>query len=457
VQQRWQRYGHHFRQKLAWLREAEWYDREEIRRYQTLQLRRLIAHCYETVPYYRELFAARGLTPQDIREPADLGKLPVLTKEDVRHNRDRLLSTKYDRRRLLRGRTSGTSGKALELLYTRPAVQFQWAVWWRHRARFGLRLGDSFLMFGVRQAVPPSQTKPPFWRHNYAVQQTYLSIPHLTPEFMPEIAAYLNRSPFDFYTGLPAAMALLANYMRDHDLPLIHRPKCVVGGSHAMLPFFEEVLRQQWGAPVTEQYGAAECCANLSKCERGVFHEDYEFGIVEALDNPADPDGPKRIVGTGFANPALPLLRYDIGDLGEFSEERCPCGRASRVVRKIDGRAEDYLRTPDGRMLLGVSQVFKRVRGVQELQIVQNELARIVVKVVKRADYGPNDTAVLLRGLRSRLGDRIQIDLEFVDHIPRTARGKFRAVVSTLGQRGSEVEKALSAAATPETASRSQS
>jgi len=441
-----QRYGRGFRERLAWLRESEWCTRAQIAEYQRTQLGTLVRHCHETVPYYRELFDRLRLTPDDIREPADLHKLPLLTKEALRQNRDRLVSRAFDRRRLMRVLTSGTTGAPLELLYSRAALQFQWAVWWRHRARFGLRLGDPFLMFGARQPVPITQERPPFWRKNYAFNQTYLSTYHLTPKYMPEIVRWLNGADFDFYTGYPSAMVVLANFIRDAELRLTNRPKYVVSGSDALLPAFERLLREVFGVPVTDQYGAAECCANLARCEHGVYHEDYEFGIIEALENPADPGGARKIVGTGFANYALPLLRYDTGDVGVFSDEPCPCGRQSRVVLRIDGRTEDYVRTPDGRMAVGMNQVFEWVPGAREMQIVQNELERIVVRIVKRDTWGASDEKALLRELRSRLGDAIAIEFQFVAEIPRTASGKFRAVISTLGKTGSAAERELQSA-----------
>ena len=441
-----QRYGRGFRERLAALRESEWCGVEDIERFHRAQLRELIDHCYETVPYYRELFDRHGVTPTDIREPEDLKKLPILTKEAVRENADRLISRTCRRRSLIKGLTSGTSGKALKLFYTRDALQFQWAVWWRHKARFGLRLGDSYLSFGARQPTPITQHKPPFWRRNRAYAQTYLSTYHLTPQYMPQIVEFLNRTDFDFYSGYPSAMAVLAGFMRDAGLRLTNRPKCVVTGADALLPCFEKLLRDTWGVPVTESYGTAECCVNFSKCEHGRFHDDYEFAIAELVDDPHDLQGPKRIVSTGLANRAMPLIRYETGDLALESDERCRCGRATRVLRSIDGRIEDYVRTPDGKMAIGMNQVFEWVPGAREMQIVQHRLDRIVVRIVRRESYGESDTKALLQELRNRLGGEIAIDIDFVDDIPRAANGKFRAVVSTLQPDGSSTQKTLQTA-----------
>lgn len=432
--ERRRRYGGIFEETLAWLREAEWWDRDAIRRYQDEKLRAVIRHAYETVPHYHDVMNERGLEPADIQTVDDLPKLPVLDKETIKRDPRRLLSSAYDRRQCVSCLTSGTTGKALEFLHSVEAYQFQWAVWWRHRARFGLHRGDPYLMFGARQPVPITQRRPPFWRHNRAYNQTYLSTYHLTPEYMPAILDFLNRTPFAFYTGYASAMAVLANFMRERGLRLQRPPKYIVTGAEAVLPNFERLLGEQFGAPVTDQYGATEFCLNMSRCEHNVYHEDFEFGIIETLPNPRDPGGPEFLVGTGLTDDAMPLIRYQVGDLARFADGLCPCGRQTRYAPFIDGRSEDYVVTPDGRMAVGMNQVFEWAPGAREMQIVQHEVERITVRVVKRDSWSQSDERAILHELRSRVGDRLQIDFEFVDDIPRAPSGKFRAVVSTVGR-----------------------
>lgn len=425
-----QRYGPAFREKLAWLRESEWASTDEIRAYQEAQLQVMVRHCYDTVPYYRDLFDGLHLRPDDIRSAADLPKLPVINKHVLREHQARFFSRAFDRRKLAAILTSGTTGTPLMMYSSVEAQAFQWAIWWRHRARFGLRVGDPFLTFGARQPVPISQERPPFWRKNHAFNQTYVSTYHFAPRYMPAIVDWLNRTDFDFYTGYPSAMVVLADFIRDHGLRLTNRPKYIVSGAEALLPGFRRTLSAVFGVPVTDQYGAAECCANISQCERGHYHEDYEFGLIEYLDREEGPG--HRIVATGFANPAMPLLRYDFGDLVETSDRNCSCGRQSRMIRHFDGRTVDYVRTPDGRMVVGMNQVFEWAPGAREVQIVQDEIQRIVVRIVRLPAWGPDDEHALLREFRNRCGEALAIEFQFVDHIPRSECGKFRTVVSTL-------------------------
>src|SRR6266404_1226623 len=77
-------YGSGFKRWRQLLEESQWWDEQKLQEYQDQELRGLMRHCYEHVPYYRDVFNARGLKPADFQTAADLVKLPLLTKDDIR-------------------------------------------------------------------------------------------------------------------------------------------------------------------------------------------------------------------------------------------------------------------------------------------------------------------------------------------------------------------------------------
>lgn len=434
-QRKRQRYGVFFHHKLAELQRSEWWDAQRIRDYQNAQLRVILHEAYEHVPYYSQTWRKLGIHPDDIRSVEDLHKLPVLSKESVRSQPDSFVNTRFDRRKLVFNLTSGTTGTPLNIALTPEALQFQWAVWWRHRARFGVRLGDRFLMFGARLPVSVEQRKPPFWRENWSINQSYLSTIHIAPDTVRHIVDWLNQEDFTFFTGYPSAMYALVQMMEQEGLRLYRRPKYVITGSDALLPAFERAIHKTFGVPVTEQYGMAEAVGNLAKCENGVFHLDFEFCVMETLPIPHAEDSLyRRLIFTGLANPAMPLIRYDVGDYGHAEVgSTCACGRHSTVVRAIDGRIEDYVRLADGRRIIGLNQAFEWAPGVGETQIIQRTLDAIEVRILPGKNFDKSrDLSILESEFRKRMGQEIRIDFNLVDHIPRTSNGKFRAVISEL-------------------------
>jgi phenylacetate-CoA ligase len=425
------RLGREFELRLHALLESEKWSSSEIEAYQSEKLQRLIRHAYENVPYYRERWKSLKLTPADIRSRDDLPKLPVLTKEDVRQNFERLVSEKALKHDLVFRHTSGTTGKALHFYVTNAALAFQWAVWWRHRVRFGVQPGAWHANFTGKRVIPIDQRTPPFWRWNKPLQQALLTMHHLTPEKIVSVIEFLNSQPFEFYSGYPSIIHMLALHASAAGLTLKSPPRAVFTGAENMLDFQRRDIRKFTGAVLTDQYGCSEGCGNASHCSEFVYHEDFEFGVMEGVE--LQPGNPARsIVCTGFACDAFPFIRYEVGDTAVWEEngKHCLCGRESRVLLRIDGRKDDYVMTPEGTRIMRFDYVFKDAMNVKEVQIVQEELGEITIRAVRRDGYGTKDEAQIGREIARWISPRLKIRFEYVTEIEREANGKFRAVLS---------------------------
>ena len=90
---------------------------------------------------------------------------------------------------------------------------------------------------------------------------------------------------------------------------------------------------------------------------------------------------------------------------------------------------EDFIVTPDGRRIMGMNQVLEYAPGAKEIQVYQDSIDAIRLNIVAGESFGDSDKKALLRELRRRLGPEMRIEFRRVDHIPRSATGKLRAVV----------------------------
>lgn len=84
--------------------------------YRDHRLRKMVDHCYRTVPYYTRLFNDLGVAPSEIKTIDDLRLLPVLSKDDVRACPDDFLSSDYRGKRLIHRHTSGTTGSSFQFV-----------------------------------------------------------------------------------------------------------------------------------------------------------------------------------------------------------------------------------------------------------------------------------------------------------------------------------------------------
>ncbi|MCI5192048.1 MAG: phenylacetate--CoA ligase family protein [Candidatus Electrothrix sp. AU1_5] len=429
------RYGGSFRDRLEWLEGTQWWTVNQIEEYQNQQLKKIIAHAYHTVPYYKRVFDNIRLKPNDIKTKEDLSKIPVLTKEDIRRNLADIISRDFKKFALIHSHTSGTSGKSLQFYMEPEAVQFRWAVWWRHKKRFRIAFDAPYATFTGLNAIPLNQKYPPFWRENKQMNQTVFTMHHIVPNKIQAIATRLNKGGFTYYAGYPSIIYVLARLLLEHGLKITRPPKVIFTGAENLYEHHRKVIAEVFQCVVTDQYGFSEGCGNASRCQHDVFHEDFEYGILECNNSVVHSDRSKegRILATGFSSYAMPFIRYEVGDVGIWKPEAsCSCGRHSRVLSKINGRVEDYVITPEGSRIMRFDYIFKDSHAVEEAQVVQYEKDSITVRVVRRPEYCQNDEELLRSEIKNKVSSKLKVNFEYIQEIEREANEKFRAVKSYL-------------------------
>lgn len=427
------RYSKFFRKNLVSLKKSEWWNEDRIKAFQDENVKKIVRHAYETVPFYRRWYDEHGIDVKGINTTDDIQKLPILTKEIVRANQHDMISQAFPKKSFVKELTSGTTGTPLRIFKTLQGIGLQWAIWWRHKARFGINVTDRYLTLGARVPVSQEQKTPPYWRNDYFNNRIYLSSYHISARNVRDIVQFLNTNHFDFYTGYPSAIYTLARLIDESHLKLFETPKHIVTGADALLPAYEATIRRVFRAPVTEQYGMCEFAGNISKCEHGVFHLDFECCHVET--QPIEGNEYSRLIFTGWGNLAMPFIRYDVGDYGKQSSTYCACGRRSQCFETINGRMEDFIVTPDGRHLIGMNQVLEYAPNAKEIQIYQKTTDLIEFRVVATDQFGERDKKALIREFARRGGTGMSVSFKIVDTLEKSRSGKLKAVISELTDR----------------------
>ncbi|MFQ5418076.1 MAG: hypothetical protein ACE5FL_13680 [Myxococcota bacterium] len=430
------RFNSHFRETLRTWESTVSGPLEDLHRIQRDRLDILVERARRYVPYYRDLAPPSRHSDPLTAIQETLADIPPLEKRAYRDQPKAFLARDVSPRRLLRGKTSGTTGSALPLWYTQKTLAEEYATVWRMRRECGVKdPSDPNLTFNGQIIVPFSQTRPPFWRTNAYIHQTLFSVYHMTPRNLRSYIDAVHEMPARYIQGYPSSIHLVARAMLEADRPLPPgRVAAVFTSSESLLAFQRETIEKAFGAPVRDRYGVSEFGVSMTQCEVGHHHVDMEFCIVE-IETTEETDeyiaGPLLI--TGLAHDATPLFRYRIGDVGTRAKKPCVCGRPGDVFLKVDGRIEDYVLTPDGRLIGRLDHVFKEQLDVAEAQILQDTDESIDVLVIPRPTYSEASGRLLLKEIRSRLGHEIGIRVHLVDSIPREPNGKFRAVKSRVG------------------------
>ncbi len=425
------RYGAGQRNALAALRQSERLGVEALQELQLRELNRVIALARDTVPFY----ASRGLPDEPLRHLAELGRLPLTAKSDLRQPAAVITSSRYRGVRLEEVHTGGTTGTPLTIYCTRETLQRNYAFFGRFREWAGIGPDARVATFAGRILVPPGQTRPPYWRHNLAARTLLFSSYHISPATVGAYVDALERFRPQLIDSYPSSLEPIARYILAHGGRLRQAPTAIITSSETLTPEVRDLLELAFGCKVFDHYGAAEMAALITQCEAGSYHVNPEFGIVEVLRDgiPAGPGEAGDLIATSFINPAMPLLRYVTGDSAIQGTGPCACGRAFPTLLGIEGRRDDVLITPDGRRIGRLDPIFKAVASLHETRIVQDAADHVRVEMVLTGELAGEEEASLRRELANRLGPAMRIDMVRVPELPRTARGKLRAVVNEVG------------------------
>ena len=430
----------HFRQSLRQgslfihlLEELEQNERlssEQLIDYQNQKLRSTIQQAYQTVPYYRQLFDRLNLSPEAIKTINDLQLLPIISKANLRGQEKQFISTKTLWK--FKTATSGTTGTPVNLFRDYYSINLEHASIWRQKRWAKCDFNELTISIKGDVIVPPDLSKPPFWEYVKGENTLRMSAYHLSDRFIPYYLDKLRSLNSFIIEGYPSTIYRLARYMQlNQELPI--EVKAVFTSCETLLPHQCQVIEKYFGQ-IFDRYGQSERVGNLDMCEYGNYHYAMDYSLIEFL--PTKQNNLYRAIGTTFHNRAMPLIRYDTGDLVRLEErDRCPCGRAFPKIDSIEGRIEDYILTPSGKWIGAAGRAFLNVNNLIEAQIIQEKINLIRVLIVTTEKFGSRDRQVLLNNMQQRFGSEIEVVIQQTDSIQRTKRGKQKITISQLKDR----------------------
>lgn len=431
---RWWRYGPETEQIVAEALEREQWSRERWESWQQERLALLLHHAATRVPYYREQWAARR-RQGDRASWELLENWPVLEKESIRQSPSTFLAEGCDPRRMYHLHTSGTTGKSLDLWWSRKTAREWYGLFEARVKRWNsVSTRERWAILGGQTVTPVSQSRPPFWVWNSALNQLYMSSYHLAPRMIGHYLDALRRYRIKYMLGYTSSLYALAQEILWAGLEPV-KMAVVITNAEPVPDYQREAISEAFQCPVRETYGMAEIVVSAGECSEGSLHLWPEAGWLEVLDGgvPVERGVSGELVCTGFLNPDMPLVRYRVGDRGAMGDASadCSCGRSLPLLGSVEGRIDDVLYTADGRRVGRLDPVFKSRLPIREAQIIQEALDKVRLRYVPAPDFTLDAVRSIVEQLRMRMGS-IEISLEQMTELPRGANGKLRAVICNL-------------------------
>lgn len=397
-------------------------SRDELLSLQERKLGLILNHAATNVPFYRRWMEERHVDVMQVK----LTDFPVIEKKDIRGHEREFVADGWDRK-LLWSRTSGSTGEPFS--FARAEYDYTYATLWRGMLRYGIRPGDRrVLVKGVDETASVSR----FTRMKRAVygwinrcivvDAHYLAKSEGNVE--REIRRILAYRP-DYIHGYASSIYLLARYAEEHGIDCsVMKLKAVVTESEKCHEFQKEALARVFHAPVVENYGCVEFGMIAQPARDGGMCINDDHVYIETTH-----DG--EAIYTNLDEYGFPLIRFKNGDKIEVGEIHGML--PYRTLSNVEGRVAEAIHLPQGGSLQGyvvMYPVSKHMRFLREYQIYQPDINHLKIRVVETEKLPVEVEKQILREMRDIVGDGINLDIEKVQSIPLTKRGKRTFVCS---------------------------
>lgn len=408
---------------------------------QARRVRAIVAHAHATVPFYREAMAERGLAPRDFRGAADLARLPLVTGAELAADPQRFRSSAVAGEPLLEITTSGTTGHAKRIWWDRAAVFRARAAGLHQRRVMAEILGTSRgwrVLLVVRRGGTGDDVRAFHHAHSALGDPLAAGLDAISPEDdFEHNRAVVNRVRPDVLTGFGSYIGALYRWARTSGRT-IHAPRLIWHGGEQLPDADAELLTRAYGAVVRSSYQACEALRIAFECPPGgglhLYADQVAVRIADAAGCGVADGRPGQVVLSNLTNRATVLLNYAIGDVATMASGPCACGRRLPRLERLEGRADDLVRSPDGEVVhdsVLLSRLYA-VPGVLRLQLVQETLDRFTIRVAHAAVVDAATLAARLdAALREALGGRpVDVTVQIAEQLDADPSGKFRTVIS---------------------------
>jgi phenylacetate-CoA ligase len=444
--------GGSFTRALGEMERAQWLSPGELDERANARLGELLEHARTTVPFYRKRVSLQT-RPSAATARTDLAAFPVVTKADLRAAGIGELASEDvpGERRVLRS-TSGSTGepfrffldsRALPLIFASHVFYDRWS---------GLAVGERYVRIVAPINVPSSSSLEPARRQLHQAiigrlqkayeRRTQRQIWHAD---IDGIAAEHLRSAIDsfrpaFVLGYASALAALSAELGEADRPLKRSLRGVITIAELLTPERRCLIERYFAAPITNRYGLREFGWWAGQdCSRSAerLHLNSELVVAEVLTSdstPANVGEVGRLVLTDLHNRAVPLIRYDTGDLAVAESESCSCGRGFPLVT-IEGRSLETVPRPSGELVtprrLAVA-VSRWLDPVSQIQLVREAGDSVRLVVATRSRIADQTRSRLEQVVREAAGYGSRVSVETALQISPEPSGK-RPIVKLNG------------------------
>jgi phenylacetate-CoA ligase len=403
------------------------------------RLNRLLTHCERSVPYYSALLSdSKGSYHH---EPEKfLRELPILTKQSLRHDFQRLISTDIARRRWRYNTSGGSTGEPVKFIQDSHFSAYTTATMILNAEWLGCQLGEPAIwLWGSEREVLESSRGFKVRMLNWLSGYEWLNAFQMTPERMHDFLEAFSRRRPELIVAYAQSIYELARFAERENLTITQQ-QVIMTSAGTLYDFMRESIERCFGCEVFDKYGSREVGNIAWECDQHRGLHTFPWSTyIEIVDDDGLPvaNGVEgNVLTTCLTNFAMPLIRYAIGDRAVLSPaEECGCGRKGQVLEKIVGRSVDTFKAKDGTLIDGeyFTHLLYFREWVHKFQVIQRDYSHVIFRIVAGSPGAPQaELDEITHGVRAALGENCHVEFDFASDIRTSSSGKYRYTISEI-------------------------
>ena len=403
---------------------------------------KILKYSYKTVPYWKQFTQIKNINYNNCLDI--LETLPLLNKDIIKQNGNKMWKPGKNPNNMCTGSTGGTTGEPLVFLRDyAPEDTHQPAL---YEYMTGLSYCKDIKNFGKLVSFDGTRPSDVSIRNNIFWTEVdrgiYGSVDfcsfYETEQNFPFYIQKLNELKPYVIRGYSNSILSLANYIIEQkklnsEIKLNFSPKGIYVTSEYCSLENMKTISKAFNCNVFGQYGQCEALHfSWTKPNSDTYYCSPFYGYVEIVDSEGKhvKEGEiGEVCITGYYNKNQPFIRYLTGDMVKYG------GSKNGIVclSELKGRKGEYLYNKDDEIIQAVGYLdihyLKCKDRIINYQIEQNEIGKVIFRIVKKDNWSIDDENEIIELLKIR---KIDVSFEYVSEIPLTKKGKKKSIIQNI-------------------------
>lgn len=398
------------------------YSEKEKKEYQLNKLKSILFHSYKNVPYYTELFKKHKIiNDKDEINLKKFKEIPFLTKDIIRNNSKKLQSNDISKRQWEFNTSGGSTGEPIKLIQDKNYKEWNIAnkIW--IKKHFGNhKIGEKELRFwGSERDLLEGKESLKIRIRNWLYNRKEFNTFKMTEEDMFNYVEKWNEYKPYWVESYVQSIYEFAKFVKEKNLKIYSPKNGILTSAGTLYPHMQELIEEVFNCKVYNRYGSREVG------DMACGHNELLLSIwnhyIEIIEG--------KIYVTTLNNYSMPLIRYEIGDIGIK-------GNNWQYIEKVEGREMSMIKTKKGKLIPG--EFFIHFIGVvhnkgfiDKFQVIQKDLNNITIKIISKniSEFKKNKTEIE-KSINKETENSLNINWKIVKTIKPLKSGKYEYVRS---------------------------